>query len=75
MQKIIQSSANPEKISLTVKSLGLALIPVVLIISKTAFNYDLNEKDLIDFVSAVSSFIAAIGFIFGLCRKVYYKLK
>lgn len=77
-----QSSANPEKVSLTVKSLGLALVPKVIAFATASCGLGLvcsgvNAIGLQHFVEVASnvvmwilSTIAGIGFLLGFVRKI-----
>ena len=65
------SSVDPEKISLTVKSVGLALIPLILMVLR-AFEVEIVENDLIQLVNAVATIASMVGVIIGINRK-YFK--
>jgi len=72
-KKLFKSSADPEKLSLTVKSTLLAMVPVILVLSKQFFKLDLSEKDLMDAITAITGLVAAGGVVYGVARKIYYK--
>jgi len=65
---ILGSSANPEKLSLTIKSVGLMLIPLIVIVSK-GFGFEILEADLIKLLEVILLFIGGVGTIIGLGRK------
>jgi|TARA_Y100000034_G_scaffold98591_1_gene120860 hypothetical protein len=63
--KILQSSVNPEKISLTLKG----LIPLVLVVS-TAYGWNLDEGILNEWVASVVTTFTALVTLFGATRKI-----
>ena len=66
---ILGSSQDPDKISMTIKGLGLALVPVILMVARM-FEIELVEATLIQLVNAVAT-IASMGMvIYGIFRKV-----
>lgn len=77
--KIFTSSADPEKLSLTVKGFLVGLIPVALLIAQTQ-HWNLGQDDLNAFVDSLSGTIILIGgavsgvmaFI-GIVRKILVK--
>ena len=73
-QWLIQSSANPDKLAMTVRGLLLGLIPVALIVAKT-LGLDLAPQDLEDLVVMVTAILSGVVTLFGLVRKVYFWFK
>ena len=67
---MLGSSVDPTKLSLTVKSVGLALVPVIVGVAR-AFDFEIAENDLVGLVTAVSTIVACVGFIIGMTRKYY----
>lgn len=65
---ILGSSSDPEKLSLTVKSVGLALIPLIIAIGRM-FGLDIVENDLIQLINALAALASCIGVIVGVTRK------
>ena len=66
------SSQDPNQISLTIKSIGIAFIPLFIFIGK-AIGYEFIESDLIQIINSVATMAAMIGIIYGVARK--YKKK
>lgn len=62
MVKRFGSSQNPEKLALRVKSLLLAIIPVIVLVAKMN-GLDLAETDLQPYVDAIYNVIIFGGFI------------
>lgn len=81
MHKLLGSSVNSEKLALTIKGILVAILPVILFVAKLQ-GWDIGEGDLQNFIdvaiyaiSAVGSAIGAVMTLFGLFRKIYYKVK
>ena len=67
---ILGSSVNPEKISLTIKSTGLILVPVVVLIARS-FGFEVVDTDLVQVVNALSGMVGFGGVIYGVYRKYF----
>ncbi len=72
MEKYLKSSANPEKISLTIKGIGVAIIPVLIFLGGV-FGINLVEIDLVQLLNSIATMVSAIMVVYGLGRKVFYK--
>jgi len=76
--QVLQSSANPKKLSMTVKNVLLGLIPVFMAVLK-AYGLDGIDqqllKQIIDgiatTVQAGAAFVSSIGVLYGLVRKIW----
>ena len=65
------SSANPEKISLTLKS----LVPLI-IFGLGAFGYyNITDNDLYGGIESIIAIFSAVGVFYGIARKIYYKFQ
>ncbi len=64
-QWLKQSSEDPSKLSLTLKS----FIPLVLMLA-LLFGFDLNEGDLVVGIEQIVALLTSIGLIWGLMRKI-----
>lgn len=71
---VLGSSANPEQLSLTVKSIGIWLVPMIIGIAKIS-GLDIQENDLMIFVDNASIVIASVITMYGVGRKIYYQVK
>lgn len=72
IQKLLGSSADPDKISMTVKSIGVWLIPA-LVAALAYFKVDITQNELMDLVNNLAILCASAMTVFGLGRKIYYK--
>jgi putative effector of murein hydrolase LrgA (UPF0299 family) len=70
---ILGSSVNPEALSLTIKSMGLALVPVILAIMRMAGNESIVENDLVQVVNALATITSMVGVVYGVSRKLVKK--
>lgn len=69
MNKLLGSSVNPEKLSLTIKGVLLGLVPVILIFAGGR----INEIELIALIEAVAMCVASVMVLYGLGRKIWVK--
>ena len=67
---ILGSSVDPNKISLTIKSTGLILVPVVVLIARS-FGFEVVDTDLVQVVNALSGMVGMGGVIYGVYRKYF----
>jgi hypothetical protein len=72
MNRFITSSANPERLSTTIKGLLMALVPIIMM------STGLSESEItpiidgiVAVVFALTSLVAAVQVVYGLVRKVY----
>ena len=79
MNKLLTSSADPNKMAMTVKGVLIGLIPLILVIAGVA-QIDLTAGELTEMVESVGSAIvagwlavSAVITAFGLVRKVILK--
>ena len=70
--KLLGSSANPTELSLTIKSVGVWLIPALIAVI-TYFGWDITKNDLIELVNNLAILAAAVMSVYGIGRKIYYK--
>ena len=69
---VLGSSQDPESLSLTVKGIGIALIPLIIACGRMA-NIDLVETDLVQIINAISTITAGVVFLIGMGRKLANK--
>jgi len=72
--KILQSSANPNKWSLTFKGILVSLIPLAIAFASMK-GVALTETELVQLVDVVTMVGSSIAIGIGLARKIYYKFK
>ena len=70
---ILGSSKSPEQMSLTIKSVGVWLIPAIIAIGNI-FSIELMQADLTQLINTLAVVIAGIMTIYGLGRKLYYRI-
>lgn len=71
---ILGSSADSDKLALSVKGTLLLLIPVISSLGQVA-GIDILESELVALVEASFAVVGSITLLVGLGRKLYYKLK
>ena len=76
INKILASSVNPEKLSLTIKGILVGLAPVLLVIFGVS-NINVGQEDLNQIIDATSNAIISVGgtisaimILWGAIRKV-----
>lgn len=70
-KKFFQSSANPENTSLTIKGLGVGIIPIVVLLGDM-LGWEITATTLTEIVNAFATLVSAGMILFGLIRKLYY---
>jgi len=63
------SSQNSEELSLTVKGILVALIPVAMYIARY-YNVDLNYNTAYAITEAITSLVASFTILYGILRKL-----
>lgn len=72
--KALQSSVDPNKLSLTVKGILIALIPAIIIVAKY-LGLEVSETSLINVAEDLGVLISAVVTAIGLIRKISVALK
>ena len=67
------SSADPEQISLTIKSVGVWAIPALVAVI-AYFGLDITQNELVDLVNNLAILAATTMTVYGLGRKIFYKV-
>lgn len=65
-------SSTGEGVSLTLKGVITALVPVIIGISRY-YNVEITENEVMELVNAAFTAASAFMIIYGLGRKAYYK--
>ncbi len=68
---LVWSSANPEKLSATIKGALIAVVPVLIFLISFIFKIDVSQSE---FLGQIDDFCTALGSIviaFGLIRKMF----
>lgn len=72
IQWFVKSSADPERISLTVKSALVAILPIIMLVAGIS---DSESSLLVDTITDIVfyglSLVSAVGVVFGFCRKLW----
>jgi hypothetical protein len=73
MNKFLASSADPTKLSLTIKGVLLSLLPIILVVTgMTEETVQPIIDGIVQIVFLVTSLISAVQIIYGLIRKIYF---
>lgn len=70
IKKLLASSANPEKISLTLKS----FVPFILTLA-VMFGLKIDGTIIDEIIEGIVAIVSGIGILYGIGRKIYYALK
>jgi hypothetical protein len=73
MNKLIQSSANPEKISLTVKGILMSIAPVVIGLMQLS-GVEIAQSQYIEIVENITAILSTSIILIGTIRKVYIEI-
>lgn len=74
LQWLVQSSANPEKVSTTIKGFLLTHIGIAMMIV-SYYNLPYSTEKVTALIGLVTGLIGTALSLFGICRKLYYTLK
>lgn len=74
MQKVLKSSVDENKVSLTIKGVGVALIPVIIFIGGI-FGFRFVEVDLVELLNSIAILVSTAMVIWGLIRKILVKYR
>ena len=66
------ASSTGEGISLTLKGVAAALIPIIISVAKL-YNIEITENGLMEFINAAFTAISSGMIVYGLGRKAYYR--
>lgn len=72
--KALQSSVNPNNLSLTIKGILISLIPAAIIVAKYA-GYTTDEATLMNIIEQITIIISVVVTVTGLFRKLVVSLK
>jgi len=72
--KLVRSSVDSTKISMTIKGVGIALIPTIIFIAGV-FGFDFVKADLVELLNAIATLVSAVLIVYGLLRKVLVKYR
>lgn len=70
----IKSSADPSKVSLTVRGALIGMIPTLILLFQQ-FGWNWSEQELSETIQAISSFIAGFLIVLGMIRKLVFSAK
>ena len=73
MSKWFMSSSNPNDLSLTIKGLLVALIPLSVTVVKY-YGFDVTQDELLEILNQGFAAVAAVMIVVGLIRKVAYRV-
>lgn len=65
---ILGSSQDPTKLSLTIKGVLVALVPIIITVGQ-AQGWPVTEGDLMNVVESITGIVAAVAVIYGVFRK------
>jgi len=74
MNKWYNSSSNPEELSLTIRGILLAWVPMIITIGQF-FRIDITQELLIELIQTATATISALMILWGVLRKIYNKFK
>lgn len=80
IEKLLRSSANPEKVGMTVKGALIGFVPLVIIVL-SLLGVNLPEGSVTNLIEAITTlavagagFVSAAMILFGLIRKLYIRV-
>lgn len=67
--EVLQSSQSPNGVSLRIKGLLVAVIPLLLVLAQF-LNIEVSETQIMEIITAVTAFISAAMYLWGLIRSI-----
>ena len=74
MNKLIQSSANENKLALTIKGVLTGLVPILVIVAST-MGLNIGSEEISEVIAQITAIIAGAMTLYGMGRKLYYLIK
>lgn len=74
MNKFLQSSANPQELSLTVRGILVSLVAVIIMVLQV-LNIPFSEAQLMELIQQITALLSVMMVAFGLARKIWYSFK
>lgn len=68
------SSDGSGDLSLTIKSLLLAIVPLAVSLVKV-YGYNIDENDIVAFINNAFTLVSVAGILVGLGRKIWYRFR
>lgn len=73
--RLLGSSIDSESLSLTIKGIGVAVIPFAIFLFQVMGVEGITESDLVQLTDTITTAVASVMIIVGLARKIYVALK
>ena len=74
MNKLIQSSANENRLALTIKGVLTGLVPILVIVAST-MGLNIGSEEISEVIAQITAIIAGAMTLYGMGRKLYYLIK
>ena len=74
MYKLLQSSANPNKLATTVKGILMGLVPLIVIVL-SVLGFEIGTEQITEVIVRITALIAGAFTLCGMGRKLYYFIK
>lgn len=71
---LVKSSADPEKVSMTIKGTLLTYVSLVIFVAQS-FHVQVSQEWLANLIQFISAFAGSLLMVFGLGRKIYFMFK
>ena len=69
MNDLIQSSSNPEKVSMTIQGMLVSIVPIIIAVAKM-LEIPLTESMLMEWIQLAGMAVSAVLMFVGFSRKV-----
>jgi len=74
MNKLLQSSANPNKLATTIKGILMGLVPVIVIVL-SVLGFNIGTEQITEVIIQITALIAGGFTLYGMGRKLYFLIK
>jgi hypothetical protein len=72
--KWFNSSADATALSITIKGILIAWIPMIIAIGQF-FDLAITQETLTELIQSLTAIISSVMIVFGIIRKIYYKIE
>lgn len=71
---LTRSSSDPQKLSLTIKGLLIAILPILLMVASSA-GVEIPYAEAMKVIDSFVRVVAAVMVLWGATRKIHYRLR
>ena len=74
LNQLLKSSANADKLSLTVKGILMGLVPIIILVLGV-IGIKIGTEELTGLITQITAIVAGAVALYGMLRKFYFAIK